>query len=154
MMARRYELSDQQFGLIEDVLSQPKTTRRGRPRRDDRTMLNGIFWVLCSRSARALWSLANRLRPLSTLDRRRHDRSDSGDLAAKAARGRDARSGNLVCRFDHGAGQPSRCRSEKKTVALMPSRMPLNRRSDAAEAVSPRRYTWSVTGKARPCRCT
>ncbi len=47
-MARRYELTDQQFALIEDVLSQPKTTRRGRPRRDDRLMLNGIFWVLCS----------------------------------------------------------------------------------------------------------
>ena len=50
-MARRYELSDQQFALIEDVLSHEKTSPRGRPRRDDRTLLNGIFWVLCSGAA-------------------------------------------------------------------------------------------------------
>ncbi len=42
-MARRYELSDQQFALIKDVLSPVKPSRRGCPQRDGRTILNGIF---------------------------------------------------------------------------------------------------------------
>ncbi|RMH60347.1 MAG: transposase, partial [Bacteroidetes bacterium] len=50
-LARRYELSDQQFTRIEDVLSPAKTSRRGRPRRDDRSLLNDIFRVLCSSAA-------------------------------------------------------------------------------------------------------
>ena len=44
-MARRYELSDEQFALIEPLLPAPT---RGAPRADDRTTLNGIFWKLCS----------------------------------------------------------------------------------------------------------
>lgn len=44
-MSRRYELSDEQWTLVQPLLPQP---RRGRPRADDRTMLNGIFWKLCS----------------------------------------------------------------------------------------------------------
>lgn len=44
-MARRYELSDEQYALIEPLLPNP---RRGAPRADDRTTLNGIFWQLCS----------------------------------------------------------------------------------------------------------
>jgi len=50
-MVRRYALSDQQFVLIKDILSPAKPLRRGRSRRDDRTILNGIFWVLCSGAA-------------------------------------------------------------------------------------------------------
>ena len=44
-MARRYELSDEQWQLIEPLLRHAKT---GRPRCDDRTTLNGVFWKLCS----------------------------------------------------------------------------------------------------------
>ena len=44
-MARRYELSDEQFALIKPLLPAPT---RGAPRADDRTTLNGIFWKLCS----------------------------------------------------------------------------------------------------------
>lgn len=40
-MAKRYELSDKAWELVADLLS--PTQRRGRPRRDDRLMLNGIF---------------------------------------------------------------------------------------------------------------
>lgn len=42
---RRYELSDDQWAAIAPLLVPPTT---GRPRRDDRTTLNGIFWKLCS----------------------------------------------------------------------------------------------------------
>lgn len=44
---RRYELSDAEWELIEDLF--PK--RRGRPWRDHRSVINGIFWVLCSGAA-------------------------------------------------------------------------------------------------------
>lgn len=45
-MAGRYALSDQRWQMIEDIVSPPQSI--GRPRRDDRQMLDGIFWILCS----------------------------------------------------------------------------------------------------------
>jgi transposase len=45
---RRYELTDDQWTLIEDLFPQQKM---GRPRRSDRAILNGIFWILCSGAA-------------------------------------------------------------------------------------------------------
>lgn len=45
-MVGRYELSDARWQMIEDIVSLPQPM--GRPRRDDRQMLNGIFWILCS----------------------------------------------------------------------------------------------------------
>ncbi len=45
MPPRRYELSDEQFALVQPLLPSPT---RGRRRADDRITLNGIFWKLCS----------------------------------------------------------------------------------------------------------
>ena len=45
---RRYELTDTQWDLIEDLF--PKQTM-GRPRLDDRGLFNGILWILCSGAA-------------------------------------------------------------------------------------------------------
>jgi transposase len=45
-MVRRYELSPEQFRLIEDLL--PSNGGRGEQWKDHRTVLNGIFWVLNS----------------------------------------------------------------------------------------------------------
>ena len=45
-MASRYNLSDKAWGIVADLFVGP--TRRGRPRREDRKMLNGILWVICS----------------------------------------------------------------------------------------------------------
>lgn len=45
---RRYELSDDQWAAIAPLLP---TATTGRPRRDDRTTLNGVFWKLCSGAA-------------------------------------------------------------------------------------------------------
>src|SRR6476660_3602908 len=43
MKARRYELSDFEWSIIEPLLpSKP----RGKPRADDRKVLNGIYWRL------------------------------------------------------------------------------------------------------------
>jgi transposase len=43
-MSRRYELTDNQYALIEDLL--PRNGRRGGQWNDHRTTLNGIFWML------------------------------------------------------------------------------------------------------------
>ena len=47
-MSRRYELTGQQWELIDDLFPEQ---RAGRPRRSDRQMLNGAFWQLCSGAA-------------------------------------------------------------------------------------------------------
>lgn len=41
---RRYELTDEQFALVSDLL--PGNGRRGGQWKDHRTVLNGIFWIL------------------------------------------------------------------------------------------------------------
>ena len=43
-MLRPYELRDEDYALIEDLL--PKNGKRGGQWKDHRTMLNGIFWIL------------------------------------------------------------------------------------------------------------
>lgn len=43
-MVRRYELTDEDFALIEDLL--PKNGKRGGQWNDHRQTLNGIFWIL------------------------------------------------------------------------------------------------------------
>lgn len=43
-MVRRHELSDAEWQLLEPLLPSQKT--RGRPYRDHRTIINGMFWVL------------------------------------------------------------------------------------------------------------
>jgi len=43
---RRYELSENQYKLIEDLL--PAKGLRGGQWKDHRTVLNGIFWILHS----------------------------------------------------------------------------------------------------------
>ena len=45
---RRYELSEEQWAAAAPLLPSAKT---GRPRRDDRTTLNGVLWKLCSGAA-------------------------------------------------------------------------------------------------------
>jgi transposase len=41
----RYQLSDYEWSVIQPMLPNKS---RGVPRVDDRRILNGIFWVLCS----------------------------------------------------------------------------------------------------------
>jgi transposase len=44
---KRHELTDEQWALVEPHLPL-STARTGRPARDRRTLLNGIFWILCT----------------------------------------------------------------------------------------------------------
>ena len=68
-MANRYEISDAGWDLVADLFTQ--TRRTGRPRIDDRLMLNGVLWVLCSGAA---WrDLPERFGPWSTVYQRFRD---------------------------------------------------------------------------------
>lgn len=42
---KRHELTDEQWTLVEPIVPR-STARTGRPARDRRTILNGIFWIL------------------------------------------------------------------------------------------------------------
>ena len=68
-MARREELTDEQWSLIEPLFDQPPVIRgRGRPRRDERDVMNGVLWILRSG---ARWSdLPARFPPYQTCHRR------------------------------------------------------------------------------------
>lgn len=48
-MAKRYELPDAAWELVADLFIEVR--RSGRPKADDRLMLNGILWGLCSVAA-------------------------------------------------------------------------------------------------------
>lgn len=75
-MVRRYELPNYAWSLLKELLSPPK--KRGRPRNDDRLMLNGVFWVLCSG---ATWrDLPERFGAWSTVYQRYRDWRDDGTL--------------------------------------------------------------------------
>lgn len=45
-MAKRYELSDEAWAVVADLFTAARV--RGRPRSNDRLMLDGVLWVLCS----------------------------------------------------------------------------------------------------------
>lgn len=73
-MAKRYELNDTSWEMIEDLITQVQKT--GRPRNDDRLMLNRILWVLCSGAA---WrDMPERFGPWSTVYQRFRDWRNRG----------------------------------------------------------------------------
>lgn len=68
-MARREELTDEQWSLIESLFDKPPTIQtRGRPRRPDREVLNGVLWIL--RSGARWCDLPDRFPPYQTCHRR------------------------------------------------------------------------------------
>ena len=79
-MARRDELNDRQWVVIKSLL--PKPSRRadgkGRPRREDREVLNGILWIL--RSGARWQDLPERFPPYQTCHRRFQQWAQAGVL--------------------------------------------------------------------------
>ncbi|MEV2466381.1 transposase [Paenibacillus larvae] len=47
-MKRRYELRDDQWDQIKDMLPPERKTQGGRPAKDNRQMLNAMLWVIRS----------------------------------------------------------------------------------------------------------
>ena len=48
-MWRRYELTDDEWNRITDLLPPENTNKQGRPRKSNRVILNGIIWIGHSR---------------------------------------------------------------------------------------------------------
>ena len=76
-MLRRYELTDDEWNRIVDLLPPENTGKQGRPRKDNRTIVNGMVWIAHSgapwrRPARALWPMGDCLQPLPQMDRGWH----------------------------------------------------------------------------------
>jgi transposase len=72
MPARRDELTDEQWVLIEPLFPKPRVGLRGRPQRDTREVMNGVLWILRSgralaRFARAISAIPNVPSPLCSL---------------------------------------------------------------------------------------
>lgn len=68
-MANRYELPDAAWDLVADIFDEPR--RSGRPRTNDRLMLNGVLWGLCPGAA---WrDIPERFGPCSTIYQRFRD---------------------------------------------------------------------------------
>ena len=42
---KRYELTKEQWERVKAILLPERTGQRGRPRKDDRKMLNGMLWI-------------------------------------------------------------------------------------------------------------
>jgi transposase len=75
-MIRRYELSDADWSLVVGEVT--TTNKTGRPRNNDRLMLNGILWILYSG---ATWrDLPERFGAWSTVYQRYRDCRDDGTL--------------------------------------------------------------------------
>lgn len=68
-MARREELTDENWSLIEPLFDkQPTIETRGRPRRDKREAMNGVLWRL--RTGAGWCDLPDRFPPYQTCHRR------------------------------------------------------------------------------------
>ena len=78
-MSRAEELTDEQWTLIEPLLPVvERVDKRGRPRIEDRAVLNGIFWIL---GTGAPWAdLPGRFPSYQTCHRRFQEWVDSGTL--------------------------------------------------------------------------
>ena len=87
---RRYELTEEEWEHIKPYIpEEQETSSRGRPSKDSRQMLNGIFWIL--RSGASWRDLPERYGPWQTVYKRFMKWSKAGifekifkDLAADA----------------------------------------------------------------------
>ena len=75
MAARRYELTDAQWERIKGMIPQAKT---GRPSKNDRMMLNAMFWL--ARSGAAWADIPERFGPHQTVYSRFCKWRDDGTL--------------------------------------------------------------------------
>lgn len=45
MTTRRYELTDEEWEQVKDLLPPERTGKKGKPRKDNRLMLNAMIWL-------------------------------------------------------------------------------------------------------------
>ncbi len=133
-MAKRYELSDSSWELIEDLITQDQKTER--PRHDDRLMLNGILWVLCSGAA---WrDIPERFGPWSTVYQHFRDWRSRGGLTTKI---------HMLC-DSNGILCVSTCQVDRPAILLMRSRCLIRFKFQAARGGRLRkRCRWLLADK-------
>ncbi len=73
---RRYELTDEEWERLNAYFPGRQLGDKGRPRREPRQILNGIFWI--ARSGAVWRDLPERYGPYSTVYNRYREWSDSG----------------------------------------------------------------------------
>ena len=116
----RYELTDERWSRIEGLF--PPNGRRGGQWRDHRTVVNGVFWVLCSGAPwrdlpgrYGAWQTAHgRLPPVAA---GRHLGAGPAVAPGVGRRPRAGRLGPVERRHDVGAGDPARGRGPQKKGA-------------------------------------
>ena len=54
-MLRRYELTDEEWNRIAPLLPPENTGKQGRPRKDNRILLNGMVWLARSGAPREIF---------------------------------------------------------------------------------------------------
>ena len=158
-MVRRYELTDPQFALIEDLL--PANGRRGGQWNDHRTTLNGIFWLL---HTGAQWrelperygnwkTVYDRFRPLA---QGRHLRPHPGAAAPEARRSRAASTTTCWCvdatsiRASRAAAGASRKKGCRRAGRPRPGPLPGRLRDQAAPDRRRPRHPAGGRGHAGP----
>ena len=77
-MLRRYELTDDEWNRIVDLLPPENTGKQGRPRKNNRTILNWIIWI--ARSGAPWRDLPERYGPWETVCSRFRKWIDDGIL--------------------------------------------------------------------------
>lgn len=75
---RRYELTDEEWLIIKDLLPPEKTKGKGRNRKNNRIMLNGMIWI--ARSGAAWRDLPERYGPWQSIYSRFRKWLDNGIL--------------------------------------------------------------------------
>lgn len=73
---KRYEVTDEEWERLKQYFRQPDEVRLGRPRNDDRQMLNGILWI--ARSGASWRDLPERYGAWSSVYRRFKEWEEAG----------------------------------------------------------------------------
>ena len=73
---RRYELTDAEWERLQPYFPERQAGDKGRPKREPRDLLNGIFWI--ARSGAAWRDLPERYGPWQTVYKRFREWSESG----------------------------------------------------------------------------
>ena len=111
-MLRRYELTDDEWNRIVDLLPPENTGKQGRPRKNNRTILNGIIWI--ARSGAPWRDLPERYGPWETVYSRLLSReADPQELSLDASivqahqHSAGAKKGGLPMRLDTAGEVPA-----------------------------------------------
>ena len=119
-MLRRYEITDSEWSRIVDLLPPENTGKRGRPRKDNRTILNGMIWI--ARSGAPWRDLPERYGPWETVYSRFRKWIEDGIfdnvirvLSMDVDLSELSLDGSMVQAYQHSAGAKKGASNRKRT---------------------------------------